>query len=249
MVGLFNKGDSLAKLPFNTISGPIYQPVFRAMSDQQDSPDTIKYLFYKMISLLIVYTLPFYIGLWWFAEPFITVVYGQHWTDAAIPLQLLAPLGALYCVGHPCGAVLAASDRLGREMVVQAVTLVLVTTGCYIGLNWGLRGVALGIVISQVYAVVHIFILVTQCINTRFKDLLDSMAPGLTLNAALLASLILTDIALPANIRDDYTPAYLIICAITGALTYATAFLYFPPKALIGESQRWKRWLHLARTE
>jgi O-antigen/teichoic acid export membrane protein len=249
MVGLFNKGDSLAKLPFTTISGPIYQPVFRAMSEQQDNPDKIKYLFYKMISLLIVYTLPFYIGLWWLAEPFIVVVYGQHWAEAAIPLQILAPLGMLYCIGHPCGAVLAASNRLGREMVVQAITLVLVATACYVGLNWGLAGVAIGIVISQAYATMHFYVLASRCIDTRLRDLLAATAPGLLLNATLLASLVLTDLALPAGMRQDSAPAYLLICAMTGALAYGIVFLYFPPRALVDESRRWKLRLHLARQD
>ena len=129
MVGLFNKGDSLAKLPFATISGPIYQPVFRSMAAEQDNPDRIKYLFFRMVALLILYTLPFYVGLWWLAEPFIVVVYGAHWVEAAIPLQILAPLGVLYCVGHPCGAVLAATNRLGREVMVQTITWIMVSVG------------------------------------------------------------------------------------------------------------------------
>jgi O-antigen/teichoic acid export membrane protein len=92
MVGLFNKGDSLAKLPFSTISGPVYQPVFRSMAAAQDNPDKIKYLFFRMVSLLILYTLPFYVGLWWLAKPFMIVVYGEH----GHPLQIL-PLD----IGHP----------------------------------------------------------------------------------------------------------------------------------------------------
>lgn len=246
MVGIFNKGDSLAKLPFSAISGPIYQPVFRTMSESQDNPDRIKYLFFKMISLLIVYTLPLYVGLWWLAEPFIKTVYGLHWAEAAIPLEILAPLGLLYCIGHPCGAVLAATNRLGREVVVQTTTLVIVVLGCYIGLDWGLTGVSIGIVISQLYSTTHMYLLASASLRAQLRELVAATVPGLLLNGVLITTLVITDAAFPSELRRGSDALYLFISASLGALSYATAFLYFPPASLSGESRRWKERFHLA---
>lgn len=245
MVGLFNKGDSLAKLPFSTISGPVYQPVFRSMAAAQDNPDKIKYLFFRMVSLLILYTLPFYVGLWWLAKPFMIVVYGEHWADAAIPLQILAPLGLLYCIGHPCGAVLAATNRLGKEIVVHTITWILVALGCYFGLNWGLKGVAFGIVLSQIYSSIHMYLLANQCFRAKFGDLMAAIGPGLVLNGVLVAVLIIVDAWLPIGMRENSKAAYLIISALAGSLAYALAFLYLPLPALASEAQKWKRLLRL----
>ena len=245
MVGLFNKGESLSKLPFATISGPVYQPVLRSMSVAQDNPDKIKYLFFRMISLLILYTLPFYVGLWWLAKPFIVVVYGEHWADAAIPLQILAPLGLLYCIGHPCGAVLAASNRLGKEIVVHTITWILVALGCYLGLRWGLTGVAFGIVLSQIYSNTHMYLLANQCFRAKFGDLIAAIGPGLALNAVLVAVLFVVDAWLP-GMRENSKAAYLIISASAGSLAYALAFLFLPLPSLASEAQKWKRLLRLA---
>lgn len=246
MVGLFNKGDSLAKLPFATISGPIYQPVFRSMSADQDNPDRIKYLFFKMTSMLILYTLPLYIGLWWLAKPFIVVVYGEHWADAAIPLEILAPLGALYCIGHPCGAVLAATNRVGVEVVVQTITWTLVALGCYFGLEWGLAGVAFGIVISQIYSTTHMYLLANQSLRATFGELLSAIGPGLVLNALLVLVLIVVDYFLPSDMRDQSTAAYLIVLSLAGGGAYAAAFLFLPLSGLTEEAARWRRLLRLA---
>ena len=246
MVGLFNKGDSLAKLPFSTISGPIYQPVFRSMSAAQDNPDAIKYLFFKMVSLLILYTLPLYVGLWWLAEPFIVVVYGEHWADAAIPLAILAPLGLLYCVGHPCGAVLAATNRVGVEVMVQTITWVIVALGCYFGLHWGLAGVAFGIVISQVYSTTHMYLLANRSLRATPGELLDALAPGLLLNAILVAVLMAVDHILPAGTREHSMKTYLMVSSVAGGVAYAAAFLLLPFPALHEEAKRWKRMLRIA---
>ena len=245
MVGIFNKGDSLAKLPLRTISDAVYQPVFRSMAAAQDNPDKIKYLFFRTVSLLVLYTLPFYVGLWWLAQPFMIVVYGEHWVDAAIPLQILAPLGLLYCIGHPCGAVLAATNRLGKEIVVHSITWILVALGCYFGLHWGLKGVAIGIVLSQIYSNIHMYLLANQCFRAKFDDLFAAVQPGLVLNAILVAVLFVVDAWLPTGMRENSKAGYLVISAFAGSLVYALAFLYLPLPSLASEAHKWKKLLRL----
>lgn len=248
MVGLFNKGDSLAKLPLTTISSPIYDPVFRSMSAAQDNPDRVKYLFFRMISLLVLYTLPFYIGLAWLARPFIIVVYGEHWADAAIPLQILAPLGLLYCVGHPCGALLAATNRVGREVVVQTITWIMVGLGCYFGLAWGLVGVAFSIVLSQIYSTSHMYVLANQYLRAKFIELVAAASPGLLLNGILVVVLLVVDAALPAGMRETSKATYLVVSALAGSLAYSLAFLFIPLPALSTEALRWRKSLRLSRS-
>jgi O-antigen/teichoic acid export membrane protein len=246
MVGLFNKGDSLAKLPFSMISGPVYQPVLRAMSLEQDNPEKIKYLFFRMASMLMLYTMPIYVGLWWLAKPFIVVVYGQHWAEAATPLQIMAPLGLLYCVGHPSGAVLAATNRLGREVVVQSITWGIVALGCYFGLKWGLAGVAYGIVLSQLYSTIHMYLLANQCFRANLKDLIAGVGPALLLNIILVAALIVTDLLYPKDLLEHSQALYLLISSLIGGTVYLLAFLFLPLRSLAPEALRWKKILRLA---
>lgn len=246
MVGLFNKGDSLAKLPFQAISGPIYQPVFRSMSAEQDNPDKIKYMFFRMISLLTLYTLPLYVGLFWLAEPFVVTLYGERWIDAAIPLQILAPLGILYCIGHPCGAVLAATNRVGREVVVQMVTWAIAGIGCYVGLQWGLAGVATAIVLSQVYSTTHMYLLANGFVRARFMELATAVGPGAVLNILMLGALMLVDEVLPAGFREQSRLTYLLLSFVVGAGVYGAAFLFIPLRPIGDEALRWRRLLRLS---
>ena len=136
MVGLFNKAQSLGTMPFSTIGASIYQPVFREMAKHQDNIDRTKYLFFRSISLLIVYTAPLYIGLCWLADPFIVVAFGEKWIASAEPLQILSIASLLQCIENPCGAVLAAHNRLGRELIIQLASWVFVIIASIIGLQW-----------------------------------------------------------------------------------------------------------------
>ncbi|PWB59919.1 MAG: lipopolysaccharide biosynthesis protein [Nitrosomonadales bacterium] len=247
-VGLYNKAESLAMLPLATISGAVYSPVFRAMAKVQDDSAQVRYLFYRMISLLVVYTLPFYIGLTWLAEPFISVVYGEKWLPSATPLAIISLSGLIFCIGHPCGAVLAARNLLGREVLIQAATWAFVSIAALIGLHFGgLAGVAWAVVASHLFSTSLMYKLSSKSVQGSLRDLINAIAPGLLLNALMLAVLWVLDLVLPAGFQEQQQAAYLLLSAMVGALTYGMGFLYLPIAALGEESLRWRKTLRLAR--
>lgn len=247
-VGLYNKAESLAMLPFATISGAVYSPVFRAMSKVQDDVAQVRYLFYRMISLLVVYTLPFYVGLAWLAEPFISVVYGEKWLLAAAPLAIVSLGGLIFCIGHPCGAVLAARNLLGREIFIQAATWAFVAIASLVGLHFGgLPGVAWGMVASHLFATSLMYYLSSQSVQGSLRELINAIAPGLLLNALMLTVLLGLDMILPTGFQEQQQATYLLLSSTVGALTYGAGFLYLPITALSDESLRWRKTLRLAR--
>ena len=245
VVGLYNKADSLAKTP-SIISGSINDPVFRGLSKIQENKDQSRYLYFRTITLLTVYMLPVYVGLAWLAEPFIQVVYGPKWVEAAAPLSILCLGGLFVCIGHPSGAVLAAQNWLGREAVVQTINLFVVVIACLLGLKWGLTGVAWGMLIAHAYSTLHMNWLVNRCIGANFQDLLRSLVPGLILNALLVATLLVLEALLPQAVYAQHPAVYLLAMSAAGAMVYALAFLFLPLPALSSESIRWKRKLGLS---
>lgn len=246
-VGLFNKGESLAWLPFSTLSASVYEAVFRAMSKAQDRPDEVKYLFYRMITLMVLYTMPFYIGLVWMAEPFIVFVYGERWLPSADPLRIVSLAGLFICIGHPCGAVLAAMNRLGREVWIHVSQGIIVALICYFSLKtWGIVGAAWGIFAGIAYSTPVMYYLATRCFAARLGDLGRALAPGLKLNLILLIALTVMHALLPADWREVRPGIYVLLVSGVSGLVYMAAFLFSPPPALSDEALRWRRILKLA---
>jgi O-antigen/teichoic acid export membrane protein len=239
-LGLFNKADSLHRLPYWMFAQPVAQPVFRAMSKVQDDLDQTKYMFYRVITLLMVYILPFYIGLWWIAEPFVGVIYGEQWLPAAEPLKILSLAGFFYIIARPCGVVLMAQNRLLQEMIAQAFILIVTLGAVLIGLRWGLEGVSWSVLGSQIFATTYLYILVYRTIPTRIMELVSAIAPGLKLNSLLFLVLTITD-----YLTDDFkttNPAlYLLFMVIPGSLVYLSTFLLLPISELQSESARWRQ--------
>jgi len=219
---------------------PVAQPVFRAMSREQDDLDLTRYMFYRVITLLMVYILPFYVGLWWVAEPFIRVVYGEQWLPAAEPLRILALTGFFYIIGRPCGMVLMAQNRLIQEMIAQAAILIFTISACLIGLKWGLEGVSWSVLSGQIFATIYFYFLVYRTIPTRIMELVSAIAPGLKLNSLLFLVLAIID-SLTGDLRTTDPALYLLLMAIPGSLVYLAAFLLLPIPALQSESARWRQ--------
>jgi O-antigen/teichoic acid export membrane protein len=243
-VGLYNRAESLSRMP-SIVSGSAYDSIFRGLAKTQEDKNTSRYIYFRTITLLTVYMLPIYVGFGWVAEPFIRTVYGAKWIEASIPLSILCFGGIFACIGHPSGAVLAANNWLGREIVVQATTTVLVAIACFVGIRWGLAGVAWGLLIAWAYSAISLNRLATRCLGATFKDLLSSLKPGLTLNVILYVALLTADRVVPSDLRVALPPVHLILITVIGFATYALSFLYLPIPALAKESAQWRSTLRL----
>jgi O-antigen/teichoic acid export membrane protein len=239
-LGLLNKAESMSRLPNQLVMSSTMEPVFRAMSKVQDDLKQTKEMFYRTITLLMAYTTPIYVLLWWIAEPFISVVYGAKWVQAGLPMGILAMAGVFLNIIFPCGVVLAAQNRLGQEMLAQFINLLFVIGACFIGLNWGLVGVAWAIVLGHALMTVHFYWLVHRALPTRIADLVQASTPGLALSALLLGVLALTDVLLGAH-RTATPLLYVLVMSICGGLFYVAAFLLIPIPALRTEAARWRQ--------
>lgn len=238
-LGLFNKADSLHRLPYRTFAQPVAQPLFRAMSKVQDNLDQTKYMFHRVITLLMVYILPFFVGLHWVGKPFIEVVYGDQWVPAGKPLEILSIAGFFYIITRPCGVVLMAQNRLVHEMVIQGLNLAFTITACYIGLEWGLTGVSWAFLASQIFAAACYYFIVYRTIPTRVSDLAKAISPGLLINSMLYLVLAFTDY-LTGTLIVSSPALYLVLMIIIGAGFYAGCFFFLPIPTLKTEVARWR---------
>ena len=239
-LGLFNKARSLATMPNRIMTPATGQTVFRALSKVQDDLDQTKYVFYRTITLLMVYVSPSLIGLWWVAEPFVRVIYGEKWLSVAEPMQIIVLAGFLRTIWIPCGLVLGAQNRLTQGLVGEVVSLFVALPAYFIGLRWGLDGVAWALAFCALFNTIYAYVLVYRTIPTRVVDLVRALAPVLLLDAILFAALALVHVLLVAfTILPP--PLYLTVMIVAGVLTYGSAFLFIPIPALKTEAARWRQ--------
>lgn len=246
-IGLYNKADSLSRIPASTVSNAAYQTVFRALVEVQDNRDRSRYIYFRTLSLVLVYTVPFYAGLFWLAEPFIHVVFGEKWDDAALPLQILAVAGLVFGIENISGAVLAARDQLTREIWVQIESWIVLVGFTLVGIRWGISGVAVAMVIQRFYISFRMFMLATRSVGGGVADLARAFVPGAILGALVFCSLLAGNLIVKSWAVAPSQVVYLAIMVLFGGAIYAGAFLFLPIRALGSESLRWKRILRIAK--
>jgi O-antigen/teichoic acid export membrane protein len=243
-VGLYNKAASLNQKPRGMLSGSAYHVVFRAMSKTQENLDQSKYIYLRTITLVSVYALPFYVGLWWVAEPFIVTVYGAHWAASAPLLKILVFTALLDIINNQSGAVSAARRMLGRELAIQITSWVLLIAAIAVGYRWGIEGVAWAVVVASApYALLMARMACTE-LHVSARDVWNALVPALLLNGLLASTLWVADWlltpALPAT-----SAAYLAGMVTVGAGCYVLYFLFLPIASLRKEAERWKNRLHI----
>jgi len=238
-LGLFNKAESLARIPNRLIGPPTGQSVFRAMSLVQDDLDRTRYMLYQTITLLMVYVIPLLVGLWWVAGPFVAVVYGEQWLPVVEPLRICVIAGVFRTIWIPCGVTLNAQNRLMQMVVGEAIGLVLAVALVLVGLRWGLAGVAWAVVASAAFNATYSYVMVRRSIPTKVSDLLHAVLPALVLNVFLFAVLAVAHWTLTAHAPARPT-LYLLGMGCIGAIAYGAALMFFPIRALRSEADRWK---------
>ncbi len=240
-VGIFNKAWGLAEAPMRVVGSAPYQAVFRALATLSGNRDQSKYVYYRTITLVAVYTFPIYVGLWWLAKPTILVLYGAKWGEAGELLRILACTGFLNCIANPSGAVVEARNRLNAEILLNIVSWLLFIGGFFWAMRWGLTGVAWAAVTMVGFFACCLAAVAAKELGGRLRDLIGALKPALLLNSILFVSLAFVDSLLSGIYRGGPPSLYVILMAAFGAVTYACLFLFLPIPSISSEVVRWKQ--------
>jgi teichuronic acid exporter len=239
-VGLFNKGLSLSELPAQSIAGAAQQTLFRALSAVQDDLPTSAGLFLRALTLVSLYAIPFYVGLAWVGPGLVVNLFGPHWAEAGLPLQILALSGLPRIITQLSAAANGAQNRLAQEIPIQLQTWALMALGAAAGLPWGITGVAVGLLPSLIYSAWRMYALAADALGLGWFDLWHALRPLLALNAALAGALLVGDLLLTWSGVERLAPVYLVAMTGLGGLVYGGLFLTTTDEALQGEAMRWR---------
>lgn len=238
-VGHYNKADSIAYLPQRFVTGSVYDVLFRALAKEQDNLDLSRYLYFRSITLVALYALPLYVGLSFVAEPLILLLYGSKWLEAAAPISVLVMAGPFMIVENLSGAVLSARNKLGKELVVQLLMLVILVIAVLAGIPYGLTGVAVAFVTASVYRMFHMYWLASRALEARPAKLLSALSGPLLIATLMALALVLADSLQPVELSGSGF-MYLAYMGSIGGAVYAALFFMLPIAEIRSESARWK---------
>jgi teichuronic acid exporter len=141
-LGIYNVSNRLGTLPMQKISGILNGVGIAAFSKIQHDEHKVRENYLKMQSILAFFSFPVFWGIASMTDSLVTVVLGERWTAAIVPLQVIAlaaPLRMIFNMTTP------ALNGTGKPQVVFTNLLFSAFTmpiAYYVGIHWGVNGVA-----------------------------------------------------------------------------------------------------------
>jgi O-antigen/teichoic acid export membrane protein len=221
-LGIFGFAMTFASLPVTEVSSMVSKVVPGVFSSVQDSPPRLRRYFLLLTETASYITLPMSVGLALTAEDFILLALGPKWVDVILPLQILC----LYMAFNACqmliSHVLLWTGHFRANMWLNILALVLLPTGFYVGLHWGVPGVAWAWAIGFPISVAPVAYLMVRILDVRLRDFADALRPAVVSCVVMAAAVVLARQVLPIGWSHGLR---LIAQSAVGAIVYCTALL------------------------
>ncbi len=224
-LGFYSRAYHLMTFPLTKITNAMNVVLFSAFSDVQHEPAALKRAVLKSLCYASLLTFPFLVGLFWVAEPFVSVVYGEKWISAVAPLRVICFAGLFLSIEPIAVSAIVSRGFVGFEVRRQAIYLVLLailvplgTLGGVVGVAWGVLGAA-GIFLFMLQR------LLERLLGIGAIELIYVMGPAAAACGAMSALLAIHRL-IAVERWGAGAPAFLLTGVPLGVASYALALVW-----------------------
>jgi O-antigen/teichoic acid export membrane protein len=144
VVGTYSVAQQLSNMPLGKVMGIVNQVAFPAIARLQDDLPRMRKRVLEAIRLMAGFAIPSLWGLALVADELISVVLGERWQSAVLPLQLISVVGPLRMVSALLATAVSAMGRADIELGNTIRSLVIFVVTILIAVRWGLFGLSVG---------------------------------------------------------------------------------------------------------
>jgi O-antigen/teichoic acid export membrane protein len=222
-LGYYTRAYGLMTLPLTQLSRVIMSVLFPTFSRIQDDNQRLIAGYSKVVTATTLLSFPFLAGLLLVAPSFISVIYGDKWLPAVLPLQIMCLAGMMKSVSTFVGSIVDAKGKVMAEVRRQLVYLVLLVGGTYLGSFYGTAGVAVAVVVASFVMLIMMQILLGKLTGMRWSTYLAALWPALA-GTLVMAALVLIWQRLLLTRFPLTSPVMLVSSAAVGTAAYLLFF-------------------------
>ena len=219
-LGFYTLAYNLMIFPLTKINPIITRVAFPVFSKVQSDNNRIRKGYCKVINYISMLSFPMLFGMFIVAPEFIRLVYGAKWEPSIVVLQIFCLVGAFKSLGNPIGSILLAKGRADLGFYWNVFAVILVTFAVIAGANWGINGVAAGILLLQIPLFFIIQPIVNRLIDLKFSQYFNAIKTSCVCSVIMLIIISLLKISL-SNID---TNILFFINIVAGVITYAITY-------------------------
>ena len=172
-LGVYTKAYQLLLLPITQLRDPLNSVALPALSTLQNDKEKYQAFYRRFLFTLSFFSMPLVVFMGVYAEELILTVLGSQWIAAGPIFRLLAFAAFIQPPLSTIGLVLITNGMVKRYFSWGVINAIFVVSAFYIGVQWGVEGVAIG------YAIVT-YLLMFPALLFCFRDTPISTAMFLT---------------------------------------------------------------------
>ncbi len=204
-LGVYSLAYNLTYIVRGQIMGVINRVLYPVYSKIQDDANTIKRYYFKVIKYNCIVIYPMMVGLILLAEPLVLIGLGEKWSEAVIPIQLMAGAGLVHLLTSSNTILLRGIGKPRLEMIMSIIKTLGVTVPFIVlgVIYYGINGAAAGLLAAKIVIFFINNYTLNKVAHINFLEILD--------NAGSLFAITITTIISSLFIND-----YLILTALFG---------------------------------
>jgi O-antigen/teichoic acid export membrane protein len=238
VLGIYWVSRNLAALPvekFAVTVGPAAMPAFALV--QHDRAEALRYL-RKAMRLLAFVCCPVFFGVAATAPQLVQVALGPKWSQASVPIALLAIGMALRPAGLVIAPFLMGLGEFAASLRNTIFATFLFPTAFVIGSHWGLLGVCAAWIVAYPLQLLALLRRVAIVARTSIGHLVAPLLPPLAGSLIMYAAVRGIEAMLPGNLGVWTAIIWLVGSGVLVYLGYTLLFLRPFAGELVGLARR-----------
>ena len=225
-LGDYTVAMTLASLPLDKLGPVLTQVSFPAFAEVQDQREQATAHLLKAVRLLSLLFFPLLFGLSAIAADAVPLLLGAQWTDAVLPLALVALAMPLRMINLVVPSFLKGLGHPGASLATIAIACVIMPAALLAGSSWGLPGIGGAWLLGY-----PVFFLLSLAVAARVTPLRIGAVLQALAKPALASLLMLVLLWLAqATVLTAFAPALRLGLSIAGGiLCYGATILLIDP--------------------
>ena len=231
--GLYSVAFHLATLPMQKISAVVNQVAFPTMARLQEESKRLQDAVLRACRLLTTVTVPILWGLSCCSSEFVSLVLGERWEAAALPLQIICLMVPAKMIGNLLWTTASAVGQHQDFLRNVANSAVIVPTALLVGVQWGTSGLAVAWAVGWMLSLVVNLPRLGRTLGIDARRVWRALCPAAVAGAIMYA----TVIVLRASMLDTDSIVRFAVMIVAGAVTY-TGTLFIVGRPIVVEFLR-----------
>lgn len=219
LLGFYSVAMQLASLPMQKVGEMLGQVGYAAYASIQHDRNVLRSNFLKAVRILGAISFPVFWGIVGVAPELVSVVLGQKWQPAVMPIELLGLVMPFRMIVQGQAPVLAAIGKPHLGTLCQLIALLIMPPAFFVGAYFGgLEGAALAWVAGYPVLMLIRLRIELPALGVTFRQYFSSIAMPAAAGALMLLAVIATRLTV-AEPALGAIPGLLLLVAV-GILVY-----------------------------